>query len=277
MVHQERLAVGEKWFVFATLLVLGVEGVLAIVTNAMHTTVPGLILGVGGFVFVMFLGNRLYSGDRRIYGLALAWVAFQLLYVLIALGLIVSSEQGVALARSLGAPVTWAVLVKGAAYAILGAVLWSMPSVQDFFAGQRGELTVTHEVAVAPSVPAAEAPPVPITFTADLNEGIQNLASAMKTAAWLLIVLGAAQLLIGGLKNEMSSLGMWLAVAEGALLIALGLLLAGPANRADTLTDKEGQTSTELNGFLQGLSCHFKSQAAVVVLLLVVWITRWLV
>ena len=116
MVHQERLATGEKWFVFSTMLVLGVEGVLAIIHNALHFTWPGLILGAGGFFFMMYLANRLYAGDRNAYNLALVWVGFQLVYALLVLGLMLSSEQGAATARSLGAPVVWGALLKGGAY-----------------------------------------------------------------------------------------------------------------------------------------------------------------
>src|SRR5262249_1812888 len=60
MVHQERLEIGEKCLVSGVIGVLATEAVLTLISGGIHFTWPGLILGVFGFCFVLFVGNRLY-------------------------------------------------------------------------------------------------------------------------------------------------------------------------------------------------------------------------
>src|SRR5262249_3027591 len=77
MVHQERLEMGEKCFVSSIMAVLATEAALTIITNGMHFSWIGLLLGIVGFWLVMFLANRLYAGSRQAQKVALAWVGFE--------------------------------------------------------------------------------------------------------------------------------------------------------------------------------------------------------
>src|SRR5262245_14557705 len=134
MVHQERLEIGEKCLVSGVIAVLATEAALTVITNGIHFSWPGLLLGVFGFCFMLYLGNRLYAGDRTAYKIALAWVGFQVLYAIFALYLLMSSTQGERIAAQVGAAVPWAVLLKMLVYLSLGWVLVRMPTVRDFFA-----------------------------------------------------------------------------------------------------------------------------------------------
>src|SRR5437870_562875 len=104
MVHQERLEIGEKSFVSSVMAVLATEAALTVVTNGMHFSWAGLVLGIVGFCLVLSLANRLYAGSRQAQKIALVWIGFEVLYAAVALCLMVSSAQGVEIARQIGAP-----------------------------------------------------------------------------------------------------------------------------------------------------------------------------
>src|SRR5438105_3383686 len=94
MVNRERLEIGEKSFVSSVMVVLATEAVLTVITNGIHFSWIGLLLGVFGFCLVLFLANRLYAGSRQAQAIALAWVGFQIVYAALALGLMMSSAHG---------------------------------------------------------------------------------------------------------------------------------------------------------------------------------------
>ena len=88
------------------------------------------------------------------------------------------------MAREIGAPAAWAVVLKLLAYLSLGWILVRMPTVHDFFADKRGEVK-SHEHA-APVAAVAQEPAIPVAFTAEQNEGVRGLAQYIRFAVWAL-------------------------------------------------------------------------------------------
>jgi hypothetical protein len=271
MVNQERLEIGEKSFVSSVLAVLATEAVLTIITNGMHFSWIGLLLGVFGFCLVLFLANRLYAGSRQAQAIALAWVGFQVVFAALALTLMMSSAHGAESAMQIGAPIAWPVVLKAVVYLVLGWVLVRMPTVRDFFAEKRGE-QVTHEIA-APVVVAPDAGQ-PLALTADQVEAARGLAKNLRLVVGALIALGAVQILAGLRFGSVS--GLLLAV-QGLLTLILGIGLGGPSNEVAPLTSPAEQTKGQLTSALVSFLKFFKLQVLISLILGVILIARFLI
>jgi hypothetical protein len=283
MVHQERLEIGEKCLVSGIIAVLAAEAALTVITCGIHFTWSGLLLGVFGFCFMLFLANRLYAGDRTAYKIALAWVGFQVLYAIFAFYLLVSSAQGEKIAAQIGASVTWAVVLKMLVYLSLGWVLVRMPTVRDFFAEKRGE-SRAHDHALGASLAEKKAavlqgPEIPLGLTANQNEGVRGLAQYLRLVVGALITLGALQILVSiaiyGLRSGNPQ--ALLVVVQGLLTIVLGMALGSPSNEIKPLTVQEGQTKGQLLSAFDSLIKFYKVQVVVGLLLAAVLVARLVV
>ena len=100
--------------------VLATEAGLTVITSGMHFSWVGLALGVVGFCLILVLANRLYAGNRQAHTIALGWIGFQVLYAAFALYLMVSSSQGVEMAKQIGAPAAWPVVFQSRGLSLVG-------------------------------------------------------------------------------------------------------------------------------------------------------------
>ncbi len=274
MVHQERLEIGEKCFVSGIMAVLATEAALTVITCGMHFSWPGLLLGVIGFWLILLLANKLYAGNRQARTIALAWIGLEVLYAAFAIYLMVSSSQGMELARQIGAPAAWPVVLKVVVYLSLGWVLMRMPTVRDFFAVRRGDIhmhdVLSQKAAVAPEQTA------PLALTADQNEGIRGLARYVRWGVGALIILGALQMLTSVVVFRLGSgnpMGI-LVMVQGVLSIILGMALGGPSNEIRPLTTPEEQTKGQLVDALASLAQFYRVQIIVGLALVAVLVAR---
>ncbi|MCI0377258.1 MAG: hypothetical protein L0215_06620 [Gemmataceae bacterium] len=277
MIRHERVELGEKWFLVGVLGALASEGVLTIITNALHFTWIGLLLGVAGFCLVMGLANRIYAGNKQAVQIALAWVAFQLVYAVGILLLMTTSSHGAEIAQSLGAPVAWTALWKGIAYFGLGWVLFRTPAVRDFFAQKRGDDLHLQEAVIETKPAAMPAPDAPLALTAEQTTGAADLSGYLKKTMYALLALGVLQIILALTKLQITPLPGVLGLVEGALWLALGLAMSGPWHEMSLLADKDGQTRNHLLGGFGSLVCYFKTQAALTLGLIVVWVVRFVI
>jgi hypothetical protein len=274
MVHQERLEIGEKCFVSGIMAVLATEAGLMVVTNGMHFSWAGLVLGVVGFCLILILANRLYAGNRQAHTIALGWIGFEVLYAAFALYLMVSSSQGVEMAKQIGAPAAWPVVLKVVVYLSLGWILVRMPTVRDFFAEKRGDIhshdLLSQKAAVSPEQTS------PLQLSAKQTEDIRGLAKYVRWGVAALIILGIAQILTSVVVFQLSSgnpLGI-LVVVQGVLSIILGMALGGPSNDIRPLTVPEEQTKGQLLDALSSLAKFYRVQAIVGLALAAVLVAR---
>jgi hypothetical protein len=258
MVHQERLEIGEKCFVSSIMMVLAAEAGWTIVTNGMHLSWLGLLLGVAGFCLVLFLANGLYAGNRQAHKIALAWIGFQVLYAALALYLLSPLARETEAARQIGAPAAWPVVVKVLVYVYLGWVLMRMPTVRDFFAEKRGDVRAPDLLAQKAAV--ALEPSTPLEISADQAEGLRGLAQYLRLSVGALITLGALQILLG-LKYVSAQGGVGLLIlGTGVLTAILGMALGAPSNELRPLATGEEQTKGQLVSAFAALAKFYKVQ-----------------
>ncbi|MCI0642101.1 MAG: hypothetical protein L0Y72_24425 [Gemmataceae bacterium] len=275
MIRHERFELGEKWFLVGVLGVLASEGVLTIISNSLHFTWIGLLLGLVGFCLVMGLANRIYAGNKQAVQIALAWVAFQLVYAVGVLLLMATSNRGAEIAESLGAPVAWTVLWKGLVYFGLGWVLFRTPAVREFFAQKRGDGMHLQEAAVETKPAEVPAPDSPLALTAEQTASAVDLSGYLKKTMYAFLTLGVLQIILALTKHQIASLPGVLALAEGALWLILGTAMSGPWHEVSLLGDKDGQTRNHLLGGFGSLLGYFKIQAVVALGLIAVWVVRF--
>jgi hypothetical protein len=276
MVHQERLEIGEKCFVSSVMAVLALEAALTVITLGIHFSWAGLILGVAGFCLVMGLANRLYAGSLMAHRIAMAWIGFQVLYAVFALFLLASSAQGAEIARAIGAPVAWAVVLKVLAYLSLGWVLLRIPAVSDFFATRRGEVKLLEPP--VPQVAETPVPPVPLTLTAEQNAGLQSLSKFIRFTVGALITLGILQMIASVVVFKLHSVNLegFLVLIQGILTAVLGMALGGPAFELRRLSNPSAQTK---GGLISALGCllkFYQAQVVIGLLLAIVMVVRFI-
>jgi hypothetical protein len=277
MVYQERLEIGEKCFVSGIMAVLATEAALTIITNGMHFSWPGLLLGVAGFCLILWLANRLYGGSRQAYKIALVWIGFQVLYAGFALYLMASSAQGAEAARQIGAPAAWPVVLKVLVYLSLGWVLARMPTVRDFFAEKRGEGRADDLLDQKKAV--VQEPDTALEFTAGQIEGVRGLARYLRLVVGALIILGILQMIAGALVYDLRSGNVqgFLVLAQGLLTVVLAMALGAPSSEIRLLTSAEQRTRGQLLNAFCSLIRFYKVQVVVGLLLAVVLVARFVI
>jgi len=277
MVHQERLEIGEKCFVSGIMAVLALEAALTVITCGMHFSWIGLLLGVTGFCLILLLANRLYAGSRQAHTIALTWIGFQILYAAFALYLMVSAANGMELARQIGAPAVWPVLLKVLAYISLGWVLLRMPTVRDFFADKRGEIKA-HDI-LAQKAAVAPEPTTPLDLTAAQTEGAKGLSRYLRLTVGALIALGVLQILSSFFVFGMQTMNPqgFLILIQGVFTVVLGIALGAPSNEIQPLTTKEDQTKEQLQEVFSSLAKFYKVQALIGILLIAVMVARFVI
>jgi hypothetical protein len=219
--RQERIELGERFFVAGFFLVLLTEVAFGIVAGGLWFSWPRLFLNVVGVLLLLFLVNAVYGGSKTAGAVLLAWVGVSLLLTLPSLvvtTLALRDPSGLAL--QLGAPAPWLVALKLAAYAVFGLLLLVPVSVRDFLAARRGELPAEDKVAVR-TVDAG----APLPLTEAQIEGFAGLAGLMQAAG---VVLVAAGLLLCAMTTDPADRFGWLTTVEGGALAILGVVLLLP-------------------------------------------------
>lgn len=248
---------GERVFVGTVAFVLAAEVLCTIVGTGTQFAWPRLLLGVFSSVFILFLAQRLYGGDRAIEKIALAWAGIQIVLLVASLAVgPAPSDRAPNFLQNLGMPWRGLATLKLAAYVAFATGLLMRSSPRAFLAAKRGDHV---EHFLPPTVVDDSSP---IAWTADQAQVFGNLASWMQAAAAVLILVGIYLILNAIPPSLMISPRKALALCEGFLTLGLGILLFAPAFALGGSGDAAVNSTGRLEAALQRLTLwHFAAVA----------------
>lgn len=266
---------GERVFVATVGFVLGVEVLCTIVGTGTVFAWPRLILGVFGGIFILYLAQRLYGGDRAIERIALGWAAFQIVLALasLAVGPPIEHEPrsgGIRFLQDIGVPWRSLALLKLIAYAGFAASLYLRSSPRAFLAAKRGD-QVDHYL---PPTVVDDTSPLPLTPAQAQLFG--SLSSWMVTAAVVLMLVGVYTILYAIPTTLNIGAGKPLSLLEGILIFGLGALLLAPALALGGSGEAGVNTAGRLQTALRHLTLWHFAAGAVSLGLVVTVVVRFL-
>lgn len=262
---------GERVFVATVAFVLAMETLAAVAGSGAQFAWPRLLLSVFGGVFILYLAQRLYGGDRSVEKLALGWSGFQV--GLMFLSILIGPEPGGPIAsvvQSVGLPWYGLATLKLLAYTFFAAGLCMRSSSRAFLADKRGEEMVQYlpETVVETGAPVA--------WTAEQTQMLSSVSGLMLAAGVLLIVVGVWVVLRAVPPSlNVSTLGM-VSIVEGALAIVLGATLLVPAQALAVRDGAALSNTNRVQAALQRLTWWHLAAGAVGGLFLAAVIVRFL-
>jgi hypothetical protein len=229
---------GEKVFVIAVLLAIGVIASLTLVGTGLRFNWLALLLGLASCGVLMYAADGLYSG-RRQAGLVLqVWVAATALLGVVLLGLVLAAPANLEGYRLPGLGPTCLMIGQCLMLALVGGVVFGSREVRAFLASRRGEAAAPATVAEVDLFVMAEGKPI-------LAEGSRQAARALRLSvlAGALLLLGLAGVDVVGaiilLWTSGFAAGWWLLFA-GVVTALLGQVLLTTAEYLDFLTTTKG-------------------------------------
>ena len=262
---------GERVFVGTVAFVLAIEVLCTLMGTGTHFAWPRLVLGVFSSVFIIFLAQRLYGGDRAVEIIALGWAGFQI--VLTLASLVIGPEprdDALHFVQDLGIPWRGLAALKIIAYASFAAGLVIRSSPRAFLAEKRGD-EVSHYLP-----PTVVDDSTPLTWTADQAQTFGKLAGSMQIAAGVLILVGL-YIIANAIPPSLSlSPPKALALVEGLLLLVLGGAILAPALALGGSGDAAVNTTGRLQAALRHVTLWHYVIAIVALGLLAVVILQFL-
>jgi hypothetical protein len=263
---------GERIFVMAVSLVLGAEVLFTTMGWGTELAWPRLLLGIFGGVFILFLANRLYAGDRAMEKVAVGWAGFQIVLLLASLVIGPTPRSGaLGFLQDLGLPWRSMAALKLVAYACFVAALVVPGSARAFLAARRGE-------DITPFVPATVVDTSePMALTPDQTQLFGSLARLMQGAGAILILLGLFVILNAIPPSLNISQRGAIALLEGFLTLGLGALMLAPAQALAGLGSATTSTMGRIQAALQRLAWWHMAAGVIGVLLVVAVVLRFLI
>ena len=262
---------GERVFVFTVSFVLAMEVVSTLTASGTAFSLARLILGVFGSIFILYLAQRLYAGDRSIENVALAWAGFQIVLLVASLALGSEPRTGVAgMIQDIGVPGRIMAALKLIAYLSFAAGLVMRSSARAFLAYRRGEQVDHYLPETVADVSA------PLSWTADQAQILGSLSKLMLAAGILLILLGAYVILYAIPPSLNISVGRGIAIFEGAMILGRGGLLLMPARALAGAGEAALATTGSLHAALRHLTYWHLAVGVIGALLLVTLVVRFL-
>lgn len=258
MERNERLESGEKLFVIGMVVGFVVEVAYA-TASVIDRTLDGFLLGVIGALVMLRLANWLYTGNNTALKCMLGWAGLQIVLAVGALLILSAATGRDNPASRFGYSISWVPFGKLAAYVIVAGLLVS-PSVRAFlFLKAGGDLAEIKDK--APLAPSGTTLPL----TAEQSQIVARLANLLGWASLVLIVVGALRTYFGWTlaHADVAQAADWIKggpmLAEGILLLLVGVLLLGPAGAFDFLKTKSTDTTYLMNA-LDQLSSLYQKQ-----------------
>jgi hypothetical protein len=248
-----RIDVGERYLVLGVFTTLVTETVYQVLTAGMFFTWSSLIFGVVSVLAIIFLAHWLYTGSLQARKVAIAWVSFQILWVVVGLALLLSGPGRQHTVWLMGVNVVWLACIKLAAYGLFGSLLCWSDSLNAFLGYKRGE-----EI---PERVQAEIKGEPMELPAAHEQAIDNLAGTMQAAALTLIVVGLLQMLVTVRDPQPSDLARNLGLARGLVMLGLGAILFLPLGALRALLDDPERNTGYLMRALGSLTAMSLLQA----------------
>lgn len=251
MERQEQIDFGERLLVAGVFSVLIVEALFTILSASEWISLSRLLLSVVGGVLILFLGGWLYTGSRKAWQVAVAWLCLELLLTLIPLVVLLVSpaEASVVLLVSpaeaspanavlaLGVPVAWLMCLKFLVYLSFLLLLVTSVSVRAFLDSRHGEPSATPVSLAGAAAPA-------VTLTEPQVSLFQALATTFQ-AVGLLVLLAGAGLMVWETTTAPFQRGPnSMVLLEGLVLLILGLVLLLPPGALNLATQSEAGHSS---------------------------------
>ena len=268
--QSQRIDLGQRFFLLGVFGILVSEALATIVNIGLAFTWTGALLGIVSAVVILYLGNRLYVGDKVALTATRVWLAVELAVVVTALAILLGNMPAEStIPVHLNTSAAWQGCLKLVAYMGFAAAVFLPGVVLDFFAAQRGETIVNGTpTAAETSAVAGE----PVTLANDQVQALDGLSGAMKMACGLLLVVGAFELVAGLMTGD--PLNRNLSVLEGFAFMSLGVILLAPLQALQTLLSVTPRTLGHVVGFLSGLGTTFLVYVVMFVLLIVAVVWR---
>jgi hypothetical protein len=270
--QSQRIDLGQRLFLLGIFAILVTEALATIVNIGVAFTWTGAVLGIVSAVVILYLGNRLYGGDKAALTATRAWVVLEIMLVLTAVAILLSetpAEATMPIAVHLNISAAWQGWLKLAAYLGFGAAVYYPGVVLEFLATQRGE-TVVNGTATAVETPATQGEPV--TLEKDQVQALEGLSGAMKMAGGLLSLVGAFDLLAALFTLNNTSDVDLLNIVEGFAFLALGAVI--PIFALQGLVSGTQRTMTHIMNYLSGLARALAAYVVLFFILAVVAIWR---
>lgn len=266
--RQDRLEVGEKSFVIVVVLALATELLTTAFGLAIAFHWTGLLIGGLSAVLLVYLANWTYTGDRAGRKGLLAFAGLEAVLAMAALVSGLSGSGATGAAGVLGLPALGLSACKLAAYLILAATVAACGPVKDFLAFKRGE-----EPELTTAVPAVSPSGITVALTDQEVQSLGRLGTLMFAAGLILALVGVLRLFGPSSDNTMVRL---VSLGEGIVLVALGLVLLGPASAVE-LFRREGTDVSYLMHVLGRLRALFLQQIVLGLVLALVLLAAVLV
>jgi hypothetical protein len=222
MERQERLEYGQKFFVIGVFILLALESLVAIISVGLAFSWVRLLLAAAAGILLLYLANRIYSGDKGARNLLVGWFGVQtIVLAAAALCLGLGLVEGPGLFRHVGAATPWLAVLLLAAYVGVTALYLSSATVKEFLADRGGEVLPEREVVEVD-------PGAPVAWADDQKKSFSALAAGMKVAGTALVIAGVLNVL-AALRVMADQPDVWTWLVEGVAYLALGGALFGPA------------------------------------------------
>lgn len=233
------LVSGETLFVAGAMLAFLSEVALAFRALMLPSAV-GTIIDLVFIVGTLYLINWLYTGRREARQPALAWIGLQIVIALA--GCIILFNSHAAWARRPAAwihnvmPSDWLALAKVAAYSFFGYLLCARTPALFFLRHRGGE----HVELPTPSAPLEDVAPagvaVPLAPPELATAG--NLAGMLQGAGGAFIAAGVFEAAATAIRFPLNRALGWIELAEGIVLILLGLSFLVPVNSVRNVAER---------------------------------------
>jgi hypothetical protein len=270
--QQQRIDLGGRLFLLGVFAILVVElaGTWVNIGSSFEWT--SLLLNVFSAVFILYLGNWLYNGDKTALSVARYWVAFMV--VVVGIGLVCSWLELTHpdVGRYLGITAVWLGLLKFFPYLLFAAALWCPGYVLDFLTAKRGE-TLEASTTVTAEQPATSG--TPAELTAEHATGLDGLAGAMQNASYVLLAVGLIEIVCNlGRVGSDNALPAILNIVEGLALATLGCLLVAPAKAVQAVVAAAQRHMGLVMQILERFHALYLAYLATFGVLAVVWLCR---
>lgn len=229
--QQQPTDLGQRLFLTGVFAVMVVELVDIFVNIGSTFEWTAFVLNLFSALFILYLGNWMYSGNKNALAVARGWVGLMAAVAAVGLAFRWLGLMHPDVSGHLGITAIWLGILKLAVYGTFAGWLFS-GSVLDFLASQRGETTAT-AAATTEHPPATGAP---VELAADHVTALDGLAGTMKMASVILVAVGLLDMACGlsvvargGLENfDFTKIGPLLNLVEGLAVVLLGVLLLPP-------------------------------------------------
>jgi hypothetical protein len=229
--QQQRIDLGQRLFLLGIFAVTVCELVGIFVNLGPTFAWTSLLLNGFATVFIVYLGNWLYSGDKTALAVARTWVPLMAIVAGFGLACQWAELTHPDFGRYVGITAVWLGLLKFIVYGTFALCLLTPGYVLDFLAAQRGET-----VAPASAVEQEATTGMPAELTTEHVTLLGRLAGAMKNASFVLLVVGlfeaCASVARFSAENNISAI---LNVVEGLAVASLGCLLMAPTRAVQAL------------------------------------------